>query len=359
MSSPGAIRHRGYPQLWLGRCRGTGRSVTFVGMSYSPLPTRAAPSGAVPSSRAAHADAPRRQPARALVEHLATTRTVLTRAQVLTQFSEHALRRGLARHEVVAVLPGIYAARALRRDTHVRVHAAAAWAGDAGRLTGLAALWWHGIVPYDPTHVSIQLSVPLHLERPPWLRVARPGMDPTDVEHRGVHTVHPADAVVQAWIETRGSIGLVCDVVRCGGATVEEIRDAAVRRPRVSGRMRLMALLGHLAQGVTSFLEYQARVKVFPRELFPELELQYVVTTSRGRRVIDAAAADLKIAMEFDGTAYHGSDEQRRADLERDKELAMLGFVVLRFTYEDLMRRPEWCREVYRATRRARQQLTA
>ena len=43
------------------------------------------------------------------------------------------------------------------------------------------------------------------------------------------------------------------------------------------------------------------------------------------------------IIIEVDGWAFHSSKEQREKDLKRDRELLRRGYVVLRFTYDDVM----------------------
>ena len=51
------------------------------------------------------------------------------------------------------------------------------------------------------------------------------------------------------------------------------------------------------------------------------------------------------IVIEVDGWAFHSSKEQREKDLKRDRELLRCGFIVLRFTYDDVMN-GDFAREV-------------
>ena len=51
------------------------------------------------------------------------------------------------------------------------------------------------------------------------------------------------------------------------------------------------------------------------------------------------------IVIEVDGWAFHSSKEQRKKDLKRDRELLRRGYVVLRFTYDDVMN-GDFAREV-------------
>ena len=72
---------------------------------------------------------------------------------------------------------------------------------------------------------------------------------------------------------------------------------------------------------------------------------------------LDAAVAELKVAVELDGAAFHGSPEAREQDTRRDVALAALGWVVLRFSYRRLTRQPEACRREILAVCRARRAL--
>jgi very-short-patch-repair endonuclease len=57
------------------------------------------------------------------------------------------------------------------------------------------------------------------------------------------------------------------------------------------------------------------------------------------------------LVVEVDGFAVHR--DSFREDRRRDAELTRQGLVVLRFTYDDLLRRPEWVLSVVRETLRA------
>lgn len=52
---------------------------------------------------------------------------------------------------------------------------------------------------------------------------------------------------------------------------------------------------------------------------------------------VDLVVAD-RVVIECDGFAYHSGRKEYREDRRRDRELAALGYVTLRFTYEEIMR---------------------
>ncbi|NTV39639.1 MAG: DUF559 domain-containing protein [Demequinaceae bacterium] len=66
---------------------------------------------------------------------------------------------------------------------------------------------------------------------------------------------------------------------------------------------------------------------------------------AQGRKyVVDMFHRATRLAVELDGRTYHGDNAARLRDLERDAHLATVGVSTLRLTYDDIMRRPDWCR---------------
>lgn len=69
----------------------------------------------------------------------------------------------------------------------------------------------------------------------------------------------------------------------------------------------------------------------------PQLEIRGSGFLAR----VDFAYADLKLAIELDGAAYHSSRSARDRDRDRENQLVALGWRVLRFTWDDLTKRPD------------------
>ena len=73
------------------------------------------------------------------------------------------------------------------------------------------------------------------------------------------------------------------------------------------------------------------------------------------RRIeLDFAFPETKVAVELDGWTYHRTRSSFRSDRNRDVHLNGLGWVVLRFTYTDVERRPSGVVDQLRRTLRAR-----
>jgi hypothetical protein len=59
-----------------------------------------------------------------------------------------------------------------------------------------------------------------------------------------------------------------------------------------------------------------------------------------GPWTIDIAFPDLKLAIEVDGWAWHVEVDRFRADRHKGNALTRAGWILLRFTWHDLMNRP-------------------
>ncbi len=88
-----------------------------------------------------------------------------------------------------------------------------------------------------------------------------------------------------------------------------------------------------------SILETVARLQLIDMGLTPEVGVWI-----EGVGEVDMIILDF-IVIEVDGWAFHSSKEQREKDLKRDRELLRRGYVVLRFTYDNVMN-GDFAREV-------------
>jgi very-short-patch-repair endonuclease len=105
----------------------------------------------------------------------------------------------------------------------------------------------------------------------------------------------------------------------------------------------LLDLIEGVRAGVQSHLEILGVRALLAEGTLPAPQLQFRVLLPDGPVVLDAAWPDVRLAVEFDGAAFHESPEDRERDLRRDVALAALGWVVLRFSYADVTERPRKC----------------
>lgn len=137
------------------------------------------------------------------------------------------------------------------------------------------------------------------------------------------------------------AVSVLDSAVRPGRVDVEELAGLVPARGRWAARLRAaVRLVDPLSQSV---LESAARVLLLTAGIGP---VQSQVEVDRVGWVDLVVAGWLVI--EVDGYAVHR--ERFREDRRRDAELVRQGFVVLRFTYDDVERRPQWVLSVVRET---------
>lgn len=78
-----------------------------------------------------------------------------------------------------------------------------------------------------------------------------------------------------------------------------------------------------------------------------------------GRELVgigDAVWPDCRVIVELDGLRFHSSAEQRRRDNRKDRRLGSMGWLVLRYTWLDMVERPDEVTAEITAALRARHQ---
>jgi very-short-patch-repair endonuclease len=244
-----------------------------------------------------------------------------------------------------------------------RARATAAVLSTGGLLSHASALaLWGLAAPAGHVHVSIDAG--RRAQAPVgWLTVHRA----TGLETRrrdGLPVTPPARSVVDAWGAAHGRNGTGAAVraareatisaVRTGLAVPRELRRELARRPQGPGRAGLFELLALVAAGAHSEFEIWGMLHVLDVPGLPPCRRQHRVVFRHGHADLDAAWPEVRLAVELDGAAFHGSAEQRERDLRRDAALAAAGWLVLRFSYRRLTREPDACRAEIAAAYRAR-----
>ena len=145
-------------------------------------------------------------------------------------------------------------------------------------------------------------------------------------------------------VKREQAVSVLDSALRQGRVEPEELVALVPRSgPYVAKVAEVVGLTDPLAQSV---LESGARVLLVTADLGP------VTSQVQFERVgwVDLVVCGW-LVIEVDGFAVHR--ERYNEDRRRDAELSRLGYVVLRFTNEDVLRRPGWVLEVVRDTLRA------
>ena len=111
------------------------------------------------------------------------------------------------------------------------------------------------------------------------------------------------------------------------------------------GSALLRALLEYRSDGRArshSWLEIKLD-GVLRNSVVPRYFRQFEVMTRSGVPAdVDFAWPEAKLAVEVDGYRWHSGRQQWQSDLERQNALAEVGWLVLRFTWYDVVSRPEY-----------------
>ncbi|KQR12156.1 endonuclease domain-containing protein [Cellulomonas sp. Leaf334] len=237
------------------------------------------------------------------------------------------LRRALAAGSVVRLAHGVYGVPGCSTAVAAAaVHGAAIGCISAVELAGVAVLHRpvhpHLVVPRDRGRTPSQArdSVPVVLHR-------EPRCDPGRTV--GVQAV-PLDAALARML-------LCCPPV----AAVVSVDSALQRRRTTSAAIagRLPATAPVSARLVLARADGRSRS---PLETVARLALRAAgLQVDVGVVIPMVGEVDLVVAgrvvVELDGLAYHSGRREFREDRRRDRELALQGYVVLRFTAEDVL----------------------
>jgi very-short-patch-repair endonuclease len=290
---------------------------------------------------------------------------VVRAADLAGKVDRHTVARWVSSGRLLRLHPGILVFPELADDWHARALAAAL--ATRGALSHVSALaLWRLAPKTGPMHVSVMANRRATCSRGLVVhRVAR--LDPDRVG--GLPVTDLARALVDTWGLAHGSLGRrrnvelaragVITALRDRRVTAGQMREQASARPALPGRQQLLTLIELVEGGCHSELEIWGVRDVLRGPGMPRFVQQHPVALPFATVRLDAALPDLKVAIEMDGAAFHGSAEDRERDTRRDVALAALGWVVLRFSYRRLTTEPEACRQEILRVCAARRALLA
>lgn len=259
---------------------------------------------------------------------------VVARRQLLAiGLSSGAIDRRLGDHRLRPLHAGVYAVghKALTREG--RWMAATLACGGVLSHQTAASAW--DLRPSDGAiHVTVS-GTTLRARR--GVRVHRSAFEPHDLTtHRGIPLTTPVRTILDlsATLDAKATARLV--------DRAERLIDFAELRRR--GRSRsLKAVLSHYAPPALTRSELE--------QAFLALCDDHGIPRPRTNAFIEGFEVDFawparRLVVEVDGYAFHRSPAAFAADRERDVILALAGWRVLRFTYEQVTRRAGWVASV-------------
>ena len=246
-----------------------------------------------------------------------------------------------------ALHPRVYAAQSTPVTMAVREAAALAYVGDRACLSHFSAAQRHRLDVALPGRDRVWLSVPVAVSAP-----RRPGLDvvrtrrPPQVETLGGSscTVAPRTVVdLAARLDRVALASLLADAVRARRTTVERVVAMAADFGGRPGLADLRRVCDEFDPLFDSELEREALPHLTAAAPGEEWEQQVEIPDHEGRFVgrVDFLLPRLRLVVEVDGFAHHSSPAARSRDARRDRRLAALGYVVVRFTTDDVRRHPD------------------
>lgn len=240
-----------------------------------------------------------------------------------------------------SVLRVVGAPRTWQQEVMTAVLQADARAGASHRCAGvLLELDTFG----DRARRIVELTVGLgrNLRSDRWTVHRSSDLLPCDIEVvQGIPTTTVARTLVDLGaVVPRSRLEHAVDgALRDDRTTVDELR-ALLARVRRRGRPGIAALDAVLTdRGLVAPASVLERMflRLFTGSGLPAPSTQLRVERPDGKiAFVDAGYEDLRIGFEVDGHGTHATRAQRASDAARSNQLALAGWVVLRFTYEDV-----------------------
>ena len=168
----------------------------------------------------------------------------------------------------------------------------------------------------------------------------------TTVDAEGLVLTSPLQTIADMvrTIPPAESIDLITDALQRGLIGAEDLVDAAGLAQGMTGAGRARWIARTCATEPHSVLEWRFHQGI--GTVGSGWEFNVPIYDSTGLvGVVDAFHRATGTVVELDSRAFHGADRYQ-PDRTRDQRLAALGYVTLRFTWEDIDRRPEqvWAR---------------
>jgi very-short-patch-repair endonuclease len=233
--------------------------------------------------------------------------------------------------------PLVYLVSGHRGTDEVWVRAAGLWAGgEPAAVTGPAAAYWHGMLDRAPAVVEITVPRATHRLSPFGIEVRRRDLQRADlVRHRDV------------WVASRAFAALeTAMALPDGSAFLDRALQKYVSFPEVYrcycrnlGRRRWTEA-GRLIAAAADRADSGAE-RIIKRLLREAGLTGWVLGHRFGPYLIDVAFPARRVAIEVDGWAWHVDVERFRADRRKGNALTSAGWTLLRFTWHDLVTRPD------------------
>lgn len=268
---------------------------------------------------------------------------VIARAQLRTcGVSEDAIRGLIARGELVALLPGVYAPRPVPGSWLQRCWAAVLWSDGVLSHRSAGALWQTPVPSTTIVHLTVGdrrfRKVPANI-RPHRValdvrdRTTLNGLPVTTRERTLIDLMRTERLVTARELRDRG--------LQQGWLTEGSIPRSVEEQPGRTGNRALRRLYDELERGAQSEAERRLH-GLLRRAGLTAWRPQYRVRFAGRVAFADVAFPDAKIAIEVDGRRFHDDGSDRfEDDRARQNDFVLAGWRVIRVTWFMLTEAPD------------------
>lgn len=254
-------------------------------------------------------------------------------AEIVAATSKKALASAVARGEVERLARGIYALPGLAPDRMT----ALAYDGVLSHVS--AARAWNLPLLVTPAKPHIIVPAKRRPRRGPpavlhWAEVT--------AEERRAGMTSPLRTVVDcARLLPFAEALAVADAALANRLVQPEELQAAANAMRGPGCSAARQVATWADGRAGSFLESMLRALLITSDV-GGFEPQFLVTSGAFRFRVDLGHREARLALEAEGYEFHGSPNDFAADCLRYDELVTAGWLVLRFTYQQVIGDPAW-----------------
>ncbi|GAB2474943.1 endonuclease domain-containing protein [Jatrophihabitans fulvus] len=206
---------------------------------------------------------------------------------------------------------------------------AAAWCGMTVPADGLLH-----ITRFDRRRLAWPAGVRVH-------RVALDAGDVTEVRGLPVTTRRVTALDCAGWLPFGQAMVFADRAVQQGWMRPRDIETRLDEAPGRWGNRQLRRILTILERGADAESERRLHL-VLRRAGLTGWRPQFPVDTPAGRFRVDVAFEHLRLAIEVDGYEYHSREGRFQSDRTRQNALLAAGWQVLRFTWTDIVDRPDY-----------------
>jgi very-short-patch-repair endonuclease len=256
-----------------------------------------------------------------------------TFAELVHATSRRALAAAVRRGDVARITRGIYGLPVLATDLSTAI----AYDGVLSHTSAAAAWRLPLLIAPSKPHITLPVNRNARPGPPAILHWAK--LQPADLRRRRTGLIRTV--LDCARILPFGEALAVADAaLATGRLTHEELEAAAVA---MRGRRRPTAIrVATAATGCSqSFLESMLRSLLLAAGI-DGFEPQLMIRLGSLCVRVDLGHSQARLVLEAEGYEFHGSAADFAADCRRYDELVAAGWLVLRFTYQQVLGDPDW-----------------